>query len=141
MRRTVATAIAVQLSSMGRTRRAIDWYRKLHADDPNDAQVAVDLVNILGHQKEWGEAAIVLKKQLDLSGERPGVLFAYGRALFEAGDFNGAIDALTRSLKLGGGNEATVTQHASRPRIRAGRKGNAARAAETRNGSGQSQGI
>jgi tetratricopeptide (TPR) repeat protein len=94
---------------MGKTRRALEWYRKLFADDPNDAEVAVDLINLLGRQKEWGEAAIVLKKQIDLLGQRPGVLFAYGWALFEAGDFNGAIDALGGSLKLGG-NETMITQ-------------------------------
>ena len=38
------------------------------------------------------------------------MLFAYGRSLFESGEFSGAITALTRSLALGEKNENLKAQ-------------------------------
>jgi tetratricopeptide (TPR) repeat protein len=78
--------------------------RKILARDPLDNLASVDLVNSLWKTEKWGDAAIFIKRQLDLRGEHPVMLYAYGRSLFESGDFSGAINALTRSLTLVQGN-------------------------------------
>ena len=41
------------------------------------------------------------------------MLYAYGRSLFESGDFSGAINALTRSLTLAQGTGSLKREHAS----------------------------
>jgi tetratricopeptide (TPR) repeat protein len=101
----VTFAIARQLVAMGELQRAVEWFRKIVARDPYDAAASAELVNCLWKMEKWGGAAIFIKKQLELLGEHPVMLFAYGKSLFESGEFSGAIAALTRSLALGEHNE------------------------------------
>jgi tetratricopeptide (TPR) repeat protein len=106
----VTFAIAKQLVAMGEPRRAVEWYTKIIANNPYDNAVSVDLVNTLWKMNEWGEAAMFIKKQLELRGEQPVILLAYGRSLLESGEFSGAITALSRALSLGEDNEALKAQ-------------------------------
>jgi tetratricopeptide (TPR) repeat protein len=100
----VSLGLAKQLIKMGQFQRAVEWLRKILTRDPLDNLASVDLVNCLWKIEKWGDAAIFIKRQLDLRGEHPVMLYAYGRSLFESGDFSGAINALTRSLTLAQGN-------------------------------------
>ena len=100
----VSLGLAKQLIKMRQFQRAVEWLRKILARDPLDDLASVDLVNSLWKIEKWGDAAIFIKRQLDLRGEHPVMLYAYGRSLFESGDFSGAINALTRSLTLAQGN-------------------------------------
>lgn len=88
------------LYRMGHIDRTITWLKRILADHPFDQKAGQDLVNCLWRTKQWGEAAIFLRKQIDLAGKMPGLLFAYGKSLFEAGDMTGAIGALTDSIAL-----------------------------------------
>jgi tetratricopeptide (TPR) repeat protein len=106
----VSHAIAQQLLKMGELQRAVEWFRNILARDPHDNAASANLVNTLWKMEKWGEAAIFIKQQLDLHAERPGMLYAYGKSLFESGELSGAIAALTRSLALGENNEVVRTQ-------------------------------
>jgi tetratricopeptide (TPR) repeat protein len=110
--------VARQLAAMKELPRAVEWYSRTLADDPLDMQVGGELLNCLWEMKKWGEAAVFVRKQLDLVGEKPGILFAYGKSLFESGDMSKAVTALTKSLKLGGG-DANLQKHATELREKA----------------------
>ncbi|MGH9563070.1 MAG: hypothetical protein ACRD3S_16580, partial [Terracidiphilus sp.] len=99
---TIMHGVARQLAAMNELPRAAKWLRRTIADDPHDMQAGGELLNCLWQMEKWGEAAVFVRTQLDLVGEKPGMLFAYGRSLFEAGDMSNAVTALTRSLKLAG---------------------------------------
>ncbi len=105
MLQPVRLAIGRQLALMGEPQRAVQWFKRILASDPLDLRASGELVNCLWQTKKWNEAATFLRGQLDLVGEKPGLLFAYGRSLFEAADMSGAVTALTRSLSLAGENE------------------------------------
>ncbi len=94
----VSLAMAKQLMAMGELQRAVEWLRRILARDPFDTTASADLVNTLWKMNKWGEAAILIKRQLDLRGEHPVMLYAYGKSLFESGDVSGAVSALTKSL-------------------------------------------
>ena len=130
----LSLAIARRLVAMGELRRAVEWYQKIVARNPYDTSASAELVNTLWKMKEWGEAAMFIKKQLGLLGENPVMLFAYGRSLFKSGEFSGAISALTRSLALGEKNENLKAPNgqATRSRSRAGRHAAAAASTEAR---------
>jgi tetratricopeptide (TPR) repeat protein len=98
-------ALARQLFRLGHPERAANWFRQILVDHPFDAKAAQDLIACLWQTKQWGEAATFLRKQLDLVGKMPGLLYAYGKSLFEAGDMSGAVSALTESLALANGND------------------------------------
>jgi tetratricopeptide (TPR) repeat protein len=106
----VSLGIAKQLVAMEELPRAVEWLRDILARDPYDTAASADLVNTLWKMEKWGEAAVFIKHQLDLRGEHPVMLFAYGRSLFESGDFSGSIAALTRSLGLVKSDENLKTQ-------------------------------
>ena len=114
----VSGAIGQQLMAMGEYQRAAEWFRKIVSDDPLDMQASGQLVNCLWKMERWSEAATFIKGQLDLVGDKPGVLFAYGKSLFESGDFSGAIRPLTKALNLAGDNE-NVRNNANELRERA----------------------
>ncbi len=95
---------------MGELTRAVEWLRDILARDPYDTTASANLVNTLWKMEKWGDAAIFIKHQLELRGEHPVMLYAYGRSLFESGDFSGAIAALTRSLSLAEDNENLKAQ-------------------------------
>lgn len=108
-KQTTWSAIGRQLLRMGQPERAEAWYRKILAISPLDAEARDHLIHCLWQHGKWGDAAIFLRKQITIRGEMPGLLFAYGKSLFEAGDFPEAIPVLTKAYDLAGGNESLKT--------------------------------
>jgi tetratricopeptide (TPR) repeat protein len=106
----VSLAVAKQLLKMEQLQRGVEWLRNILARDPFDTTASADLVNTLWKMEKWGEAAIFIKRQLEIRGEHPVMLYAYGRSLFESGDFSSAIRPLTRSLTLAQGNRRLKAQ-------------------------------
>jgi tetratricopeptide (TPR) repeat protein len=115
---SIMHGVARQLAAMNELPRAVEWYRKKLADDPLDMQAGGELLNCLWEMKEWGKAAVFVRTQLELVGEKPGMLFAYGKSLFESGDMSKAVTALTKSLKLAGG-DVNLRKHATELREKA----------------------
>lgn len=93
-------AIANQLMAMSQPKRARTWYEKALKSDPLDRAARDGLVNCLWKSEAWGDAAVFLKSELTRRGDMPGLLYAYGRSLFEAGDLAGAFRALKKSEEL-----------------------------------------
>lgn len=114
----VRLAVATLLKELSEFERAIPWYQRIVADQPLNVQTGALLVDTLWKVEQWGEAAIILAAQIKRFGEKPGYLYAYGRSLFEAGDMNGAITALTKSIKLAE-NGSTIELHSRELRDRA----------------------
>jgi tetratricopeptide (TPR) repeat protein len=93
-------AIADLLAKKGEFKRAEKWYRKILADDPLNHRAGQNLVHCLWNLKEWQQAANYIRSILDVVGDKPGMLFAYGKSLLEAGDTSGAATALARAIGL-----------------------------------------
>jgi tetratricopeptide (TPR) repeat protein len=100
----VQMAIGQQLIRMGHPDRAVKWFRDILASNPLDQSARNFMIDCLWQTGQWDEATKFLRQQLDLAGNMPGLLFAYGKSLFGAGDLSGAVTALTESLKLVGNN-------------------------------------
>lgn len=98
--RPARLAIAQILKERCNFSGAAGWYRKILDDAPLDTTVRQEFIEALWKAEEWGDAAIYLRKQLEAYGDQPGLLYAYGRSLFEAGQLSEAVTALTRALKL-----------------------------------------
>jgi tetratricopeptide (TPR) repeat protein len=107
-----------QLFLMGQPERAEQRFRRILASNPYDAIGMNGLLEVLWHMEKWRDAATFLRKQMDLRGEMPGLMFAYGKSLFQAGDMSGAVTALTKSMTLAGDNE-NAWKHANELRERA----------------------
>jgi tetratricopeptide (TPR) repeat protein len=99
-------AIATRLLAMKRPERAELQYRQLLDDYPLDAAARDGLLHCLFELEKWGDAATVLEREIKLRGEMPGLLFAYGKCLFESGDINAALPVLTKAVDLAENNEA-----------------------------------
>ena len=93
----VYLAIGTILSELGEAKRAVAWFRRAYDESPLDANNRDLLINSLWKAECWNEAAIFLKQQIERSGELPGLLFAFGKSLFEAGDLSGAVTALHKA--------------------------------------------
>jgi tetratricopeptide (TPR) repeat protein len=98
-------AIATQLLKMQHPERAELQYRRILETDPLDVPARDGLIHCLWVREKWSDAAEFLQSQIRLRGEMPGLLFAYGKSLFEAGDINGVLPALTKAVDLAGDNE------------------------------------
>jgi tetratricopeptide (TPR) repeat protein len=96
----VRFAIGRQLALMGEHQRAVEWFRKVLADDPLEIRARQSLIDCLWKLEMWGEAATFLRGVLDKFGEMPGLLFAYGKSLLESGNFSAALTALDKSAEL-----------------------------------------
>lgn len=94
-------AMGRQLALMGEPERAEVWFRKVLESDAFDAFARDGLIDCLLKMAKWGDAAIFIRKQLSLRGDLPGLTFALGKSLFEAGDLSGAVAALTKVLAVG----------------------------------------
>lgn len=105
IKQPVLFAIAHQLERLSQPERAEAWYRRILAEDPLNIRARDALIACLWRRKQWGDAAIVLKRQLDLWGAMPGLSYAYGRSLFEAGAYSDALLPLTEAADLAGNNE------------------------------------
>ena len=96
----VLLAIASVLRGDGEFARAEPWLERILKDRPLDISARNMLIDCFWQTKDWGSAAIFLKGQIHLFGEMPGLIYAYGRSLLEAGDVSGAIPVLSRGIKL-----------------------------------------
>ena len=114
----IQIAMAQRLAGMGQYQRAETWLREILAADLFDGFARNALIDCLWRQEKWGDAAIFVRKQLALRGELPGLTFALGRSLFEAGDLSGAVMTLTRLLAALGGDD-NLRNHATELRERA----------------------
>lgn len=94
----VMTAIAVVLRNDGQFARAATWLRRILDFQPVALDARDMLIDSLWRAEDWGEAAIFLKAQIELHGEAPGLLYAYGRSLVEAGNVSAAIPVLSKAL-------------------------------------------
>jgi tetratricopeptide (TPR) repeat protein len=111
MLQPVRFAIGKHLMTMGERKRAEKWFRKILAADPLDMQARDALIQCLWELGEWREAANYIRGVLAVVGDKPGLLFAYGKSLFESGDMSDAVTALARSADLAS-NDANVKAHA-----------------------------
>jgi len=102
MLQPVRLAIGRRLVTMGERKRAEKWFRKILTADPLDMQARDALIQCLWELREWREAANYIRGVLDVVGEKPGLLFAYGKSLFESGKMSDAVTALARSADLAG---------------------------------------
>lgn len=93
-------AIASVLRQDGQFKRSIKWLRHILESNPLSLTARELLIDSYWKDEDWGAAAIFLKKQIDLYGEAPGLLYAYGRSLVNAGDASTAIGVLMKALKL-----------------------------------------
>ena len=91
-------ALAGELLRLGQSERAEAWYQRVLANDPFNQYARDILIRSLWRRERWGDAAIILRKQIDLRGAMPGLLYAYGRSLFEGGNPSGAVTALTQAI-------------------------------------------
>jgi len=80
--------------------RATGWFRRAHDADPFDGTILGSLINNLWRRELWGDASTVLKQQIARVGERPDLMFAYSRSLFESGNISDAIPALGKTWEL-----------------------------------------
>ena len=99
-------AIATRLLKMKHPARAALQYRRILEADPLDLPARNGLIHCLWELENWSEAAAFLQSQIKLRGEMPGLLFAYGKSLFEAGEINTAVSVLTNAVDLAGDNAA-----------------------------------
>lgn len=93
-------AIVQVLRKEGWLDRAALMLRKILADQPLNLNARDTLLQVLWDEEAWGDAAIFAKEQIALHGELPGILWAYGKSLLEAGDFNGALSVFMRALNI-----------------------------------------
>ncbi len=94
----VKLAIGQCLRDLGEYRRAYPWYEQLVEVNPLDMIAFNTLIDTLWKCGEWGLAANHLRDSINKFGAAPNRLYAYGRSLFEAGNMNGAIGALTKCM-------------------------------------------
>jgi hypothetical protein len=98
----VQIALVTVLRELGQHDRAAIWLRRILEAHPLDSAARQMLVASLWAEEAWADAATYLNGEIDRVGEAPGLLYAYGRSLLEAGDLSGAVTAPTQSLKLAG---------------------------------------
>ncbi|MDO8329960.1 MAG: hypothetical protein Q7T36_05760 [Fluviicoccus sp.] len=100
MVQSLQCAIGIQLMKMSQFKRAREWFEKVLEAEPLDIIARDHLLGCLWQMEAWADAVLFLKDQLKLHGEMPGLLFAYGRSMYEAGDMVGAIFELQKVLEL-----------------------------------------
>jgi tetratricopeptide (TPR) repeat protein len=92
--------IAHFLAEEGDFERSAIWWRKVLDIKPLSLDARESLLHCLGKCEKWGDAAEFLADWMERNGETPGLLFAYGRSLLEAGNYSPAATALHRSAKF-----------------------------------------
>ncbi|MBN3747479.1 hypothetical protein G3N96_18915 [Burkholderia sp. Se-20373] len=105
MERPVKLAIATVLRAEGQHIRAVAWLNQILKENPLDVASRDMLIDSLWKSNDWVGAARLLKSEIEKYGEKVGLLYAYGRSLVEAGDFNVAVTILTKALGLAHDNE------------------------------------
>ena len=66
-------AMVQQLVKMGELDRAEIWLRKIIAANPIDRPARDALLDVLWKQEKWGDAVILLRKQIEAVGDLPGL--------------------------------------------------------------------
>jgi tetratricopeptide (TPR) repeat protein len=96
----VLLAIAKVLETDNQHARAATFWRKALDVNPLSLSSRDGLINALWRSEDWGSAAMFLSELIQRHGEAPGLLYAYGRSLLEAGDASKAVTALQKCMKL-----------------------------------------
>lgn len=96
-------ALGQLLDTIGERDRAALWLRRAHDADPLDFAVLSQLTQNLWDRERWGEAVVIIEKQIQRVGEPPGLVYAHARSLFEAGSVSMAIPRLRRAFELHAG--------------------------------------
>jgi len=96
----VLLAIAQVLGTEGEHARAVPHLRRALDVNPLSLSTRDALIDALWLSEDWASAAIFLADLIQRNGEAPGLLYAYGRSLLEAGDASKAVTALQKSQKL-----------------------------------------
>ena len=102
IREPARRAIAELLTKMGNPERSIGWWRDLARDRPWDNGILANLLNCYMAMKEWAEAEKLLRAQINLRGERPGLLFFLGKVLHSNGRFSEAVTELHKAFRTRG---------------------------------------
>jgi len=100
VKQPVLIAIATTLRDDGQFSRAATWLRRILDSHPFALDARDMLIDSLWKAEDWGGAAIFLSEQIDLHGEAPGLLYAYGKSLIEAGNVSEAVSILSKALKF-----------------------------------------
>ena len=98
-------AMGRQLARTGHYDRAESWFRRILEKDAHDNFASQGLVDCFWRQEKWGDAADFLRGQLASRGHLPGMLFAFARSLFEAGDITAAVVTAVKVLGIAGIND------------------------------------
>ena len=105
MEHPVRLALASRLLNMDQAARAELQYRQILDGDPLNLLARDGLLHCLWELGKWNDAAAFLENQIKLRGKLPGLLFAYGKSLFKAGDINKALRILTEAADLAVDND------------------------------------
>ena len=100
IREPARRAMAELLTKMGNPERAVGWWRDLAQDRPWDDSILVTLLNCYMTLSRWAEAETLLRAQIGLRGERPGLLFFLGKVLLSNGRMSDAVTALHKAFRL-----------------------------------------
>lgn len=84
----------------GDEEKAIDWFKKAVADDPQVEPARQNLVALLMKRKRWDELMEFAEVQTKVFGEQPDLLYVLGRAQFGSGHFVRATKTLHRAKSL-----------------------------------------
>lgn len=103
-------ALAVLLTKMNKIDRAIPWFERILEADPWDNNARDNLINAFWQRREWDRAVALLRAQIALRGELPGLLFALGKSLLGAGKLSEAIPELTKSIQAAPENSVVKSQ-------------------------------
>ena len=96
----VASAFAEAYRASGDYDSALAWYLRVLELSPEDQVAWRNAVALLFKAQRWQDAIDVLRVELELRGERPGLMTALGQALIEVGEPQEAVRALVRAKKL-----------------------------------------
>lgn len=107
------TLVPFELVMAGRAEEAIEAYRKIKKEKPNNSAVAEDRLNNLGYallqQKKIAEAIVVLKANVELYPQSSNVYDSLGEAYMLNGNKDLAILNYKKSLELNPQNSNAVT--------------------------------
>jgi CubicO group peptidase (beta-lactamase class C family) len=103
------TVIPFEMLMAGRINEAIEAYKKIKRDQPDDLAVSEDRLNFLGYgflqQKKMAEAIAIFKINVELYPQSSNVYDSLGEAYMVNGDKELAIANYKKSLELNPSNE------------------------------------
>jgi len=102
MRAEIALFMAELLSQQGNQDLAEQRYRAILDDAPTNGKAFIKLVANLWKREQWGDAAILARRQVRLLGRSPSLLFIQGKSQLLAGDAAGAIPLLNEAKEAAG---------------------------------------